>query len=97
VREVKARTFQRRCNYLYKLFSIITPDTAYFGQKDYQQAFIIKKMVIDLNIDINVKVLPIVRDRFGVALSSRNRYLTDLEMEDAKLLYKALKKQETLL
>jgi len=68
-----------------KLFSIITPDTAYSGQKDYQQAFIIKKMVRDLNIDINVKVLPIVRDRSGIALSSRNRYLTDLEMEDAKL------------
>ena len=80
-----------------KLFSIITPDTAYFGQKDYQQAFIIKKMVRDLNIDINVKVLPIVRDRSGIALSSRNRYLTDLEMEDAKLLYKALKKARDLI
>jgi len=80
-----------------KLFSIITPDTAYFGQKDYQQAFIIKKMVRELNIDINVKVLPIVRDRSGIALSSRNRYLTDLEMEDAKLLYKALKKARDLI
>lgn len=80
-----------------KLFSIITPDTAYFGQKDYQQAFIVKKMVRDLNIDINVKVLPIVRDRSGIALSSRNRYLTDLEMEDAKLLYKALKKARDLI
>ena len=80
-----------------KLFSIITPDTAYSGQKDYQQAFIIKKMVRDLNIDINVKVLPIVRDRSGIALSSRNRYLTDLEMEDAKLLYKALKKARDLI
>jgi len=80
-----------------KLFSITTPDTAYFGQKDYQQAFIIKKMVRDLNIDINVKVLPIVRDRSGIALSSRNRYLTDLEIEDAKLLYKALKKARDLI
>ena len=80
-----------------KLFSIITPDTAYFGQKDYQQAFIVKKMVRDLNIDINVKVLPIVRDRSGIALSSRNRYLTDLEIEDAKLLYKALKKARDLI
>jgi len=80
-----------------KLFSIITPDTAYSGQKDYQQAFIIKKMVRDLNIDINVKVLPIVRDRSGIALSSRNRYLTDLEIEDAKLLYKALKKARDLI
>ncbi len=80
-----------------KLFNIIAPDTVYFGQKDYQQAFIIKKMVRDLNIDINVKVLPIVREKSGIALSSRNRYLTDPEMEDAKLLYKSLKKAKDLI
>ena len=80
-----------------KLFNIITPTAAYFGQKDYQQAFIIKKMVKDLNIDINIKVLPIVRERSGIALSSRNRYLTDPEIEDAKLLYKALKKARGLI
>ena len=75
-----------------KLFNIITPYTAYFGQKDYQQALIIKNMIKDLNMDLKIKILPIVREKSGIALSSRNRYLTRAQREDAKLLYQALKK-----
>jgi pantoate--beta-alanine ligase len=75
-----------------KLFNIITPDTAYFGRKDYQQALIVKNMVNDLNMDLKIKILPTVREKSGIALSSRNRYLLPAQIEDAKLLYQALKK-----
>ena len=80
-----------------KLFNIVTPDTAYFGQKDYQQALIIKNMVKDLNMDIRIKILPIVREISGLALSSRNRYLTPAEREDARLLYRVLKKARSII
>lgn len=73
-----------------KLFNIVQPDIAYFGLKDYQQYIIIKKMVKDLNIDIKIKGLPIIRDRDGLALSSRNQYLSSDERKDALLLYRAL-------
>ena len=73
-----------------KLFNIVMPDIAYFGQKDAQQAVIIKKMVKDLNMPIRIKVLPIVRERDGLALSSRNVYLSKLERKDATVLYRSL-------
>lgn len=59
-----------------KLFNIVRPDNAYFGQKDAQQALVIKKMVKDLNMNLNVVVCPIVREPDGLAMSSRNVYLT---------------------
>jgi len=80
-----------------KLFNIITPDTVYFGQKDYQQGLIIKNMVNDLNMDLKIKILPIVREKSGIALSSRNRYLLPAQREDAKLLYQALKKARKII
>jgi pantoate--beta-alanine ligase len=75
-----------------KLFNIVRPDIAYFGQKDYQQAVIIKRMVKDLDMGFKVKMLPIVRERNGLAMSSRNRYLTPKQRESAAVLYQALRK-----
>jgi pantoate--beta-alanine ligase len=73
-----------------KLFNIVHPDVAYFGQKDAQQAVIIKKMVRDLNMPLEIKVLPTVREKSGLAMSSRNKYLGQEEKKDAAVLYKAL-------
>lgn len=75
-----------------KLFNIVKPDIAYFGQKDAQQAIIIKKVVSDLNLDVMIKVLPIVREEDGLAVSSRNVYLNKKEREDAAILYQSLKR-----
>jgi len=77
-----------------KLFGIVKPDIAYFGQKDAQQAIVIKKMTEDLNMGIEIKVLPIFREKDGLAMSSRNIYLSKAEREDALVLYQALKKAE---
>lgn len=73
-----------------KLFNLIKPDRAYFGQKDFQQTVVIKRMVSDLHIDIHIKVLPTKRDKEGLALSSRNAYLSETEKKDALCLHKAL-------
>ena len=75
-----------------KLFNIINPDTAYFGQKDAQQAIIIKRMVADLNLTQNLKIVPTVRDADGLALSSRNNYLTEKERKIARKFPEALNK-----
>jgi len=80
-----------------KLFGIVKPSVAYFGQKDAQQAYVIKKMVEDLNMDIEVKILPTVREPDGLAMSSRNLYLSEAERADAALLYKSLTKAQSLL
>jgi pantoate--beta-alanine ligase len=74
-----------------KLFNIVQPDVAYFGQKDAQQAIIIKQMVRDLNFPLKIKVLPIVREKDGLAMSSRNVYLSSQEREEATVLYQSLK------
>ncbi len=79
-----------------KLFNIVNPDSTYFGQKDAQQALIVRQMIRDLNLDLRFRVLPIVREEDGLAMSSRNRYLTKAEREQAIALYKGLKKAEQL-
>ncbi len=73
-----------------KLFNIVKPHKAYFGQKDFQQCVVIKRMVKGLNMDIDVSVLPTVRERDGLAMSSRNSYLNPDERRAAAVLYKAL-------
>jgi len=79
-----------------KLFNIIKPNRAYFGKKDYQQYKVIQKMVEDLNMDVDVVGCPIVREADGLALSSRNKYLTDVERQSALSLSKALFKAKEL-
>ncbi len=73
-----------------KLFNIVLPDVAYFGQKDAQQALIIKRMVRDLNLPVGIKVLPIIREQDGLAISSRNEYLSTEQRRQASVLYKSL-------
>jgi len=77
-----------------KLFNIVTPTRAYFGQKDAQQATIIKKMVKDLDLDVQIRVMPIVRDPDGLALSSRNVYLSVTERQAALHLARGLVKAQ---
>ncbi len=73
-----------------KLFNIVAPDIAYFGQKDAQQAMVIRRMVRDLNMPLAIWVCPIVREPDGLAMSSRNKYLSADERERALCLYRAL-------
>jgi len=75
-----------------KLFNIVAPDFAFFGQKDAQQAIVIKKMVADLNMSLKIVVCPTVREKTGLAMSSRNQYLTPQQKKDAALIYKSLQK-----
>jgi len=75
-----------------KLFNIVGPDAAFFGQKDAQQAVVIKRMVADLNMPLEIVVCPTVREGEGLAVSSRNKYLTEEQKKDATLIYKSLEK-----
>jgi pantoate--beta-alanine ligase len=79
-----------------KLFNIVRPDTAYFGQKDYQQCLIIRRMAADLNLNVDVRLLPTVREDDGVAMSSRNAYLGPKQRKDASCLIRALHRAEEL-
>ena len=73
-----------------KLLQIVRPDRAFFGEKDYQQLTLIRQMVVDLNVDTQIVGVPIVREPDGLAMSSRNRYLDDVEREQAGALSAAL-------
>ncbi len=93
----KSRTghFDGVCTVVLKLFNIVQPNYAFFGQKDAQQVIIIKKMVKDLNVPINIVQCPIVREESGLALSSRNKYLTEEGKKDALVLSRILNNIKT--
>jgi pantoate--beta-alanine ligase len=74
-----------------KLFNIVQPDIAVFGSKDFQQAVIIKRMVEDLNLNVRIVTGRIVREKDGLAMSSRNKYLNERERKNAAVLYQSLK------
>lgn len=80
-----------------KLFNIVQPDLAFFGQKDYQQYLIIQRLVSDLNLPVEVCSVPIVREHDGLALSSRNVYLTSEQRREALILSQSLEEAERLL
>jgi pantoate--beta-alanine ligase len=79
-----------------KLFNIIRPDRAYFGQKDAQQALVVKKMVSDLNMNLEIMVMPTLREEDGLAMSSRNSYLKPGERKAALILYQSLLKSKEM-
>src|SRR5687768_9050996 len=80
-----------------KLFNLVLPDVAVFGAKDFQQAAVIQKMVQDLNFPVKIVVAPTVREKDNLAMSSRNKYLSPEEREQAPIVYKAIQKaKETL-
>lgn len=80
-----------------KLFNIVNPDRAYFGQKDAQQVSVISKMVKDLNFDIELVTVPIIREKDGLAMSSRNFYLNEHERQEALVLSQALNKAKDMI
>jgi pantoate--beta-alanine ligase len=73
-----------------KLLNIVQPDAAYFGQKDYQQALVIRRLVADLNVPVEIRLCPIVREADGLAMSSRNRYLSPAARQQALVIWKSL-------
>ena len=79
------------------LFNCVMPDHAFFGQKDAQQAAVIKQMINDLKIPVNIIICPIVRESDGLAMSSRNVYLSEDERRDALVLYNALQKAKKMI
>ena len=82
--------FQGVCTVVLKLFNICIPDIAVFGQKDAQQSIIIKRMIRDLNVPVKIIIAPIKREKDGLAISSRNKYLSPEERKQATVIYKSL-------
>lgn len=88
--------FDGVCTVVLKLFNITKPDVAFFGQKDIQQLIIIKNMCKNLNLDIEIHGCPIVREDSGLAMSSRNSYLSETQKEQASTIFKVLSNIEFL-
>ncbi len=86
--------FQGVATIVTKLFNLVQPDRAYFGEKDGQQLAIIKRLVADLNLPVEIVACPTVREASGLALSSRNQYLTATAKEQAAVLYRGLRRAE---
>ena len=86
--------FQGVTTVVAKLFNVVQPTRAYFGQKDAQQAIVLQRMVLDLNFNLEIVICPITREDDGLARSSRNRYLSPAQRAGANVLYMALKKAE---
>jgi pantoate--beta-alanine ligase len=82
--------FRGVCTIVLKLFNIVNPDMAFFGQKDAQQAVILQRMIQDLDLGVKIEVMPIVREEDGLALSSRNAYLNQKERNAARILSASL-------
>lgn len=79
-----------------KLFNMVPADIAFFGQKDYQQSLVIRRMVVDLNLPVRIQVCPTVREPDGLALSSRNRYLSPADREQSLVLSRSLSLAQSL-
>jgi pantoate--beta-alanine ligase len=94
--ESRRELFRGVTTIVLKLFNTVQPHSAFFGEKDRQQLEVIRKMVTDLNLDIEVVGLPIIREPDGLAMSSRNRYLGRAERETAKSLHQALQQAQQL-
>ena len=88
--------FRGVCTVVSKLFNIVTPDRAYFGQKDAQQLAVIKRMVKDLNMPLQIVGCPIVREADGLAMSSRNTYMNEEERKAALILSRSIKLGEQM-
>jgi len=89
--QTRPHFFRGVCTVVLKLFNIVYPDLAYFGQKDAQQSIILKRMVRDLDLDVDIEVLPIIRDKDGLALSSRNFYFDEQQRKAALCLSRSLR------
>ncbi|HEX7375475.1 MAG TPA: pantoate--beta-alanine ligase [Pirellulales bacterium] len=88
--------FQGVATVVLKLFNMVAPDRAYFGQKDYQQTLVVRRMTADLDLPIEIRVCPTIREPDGLAMSSRNAYLTGNERRQATVLYRSLKRAQEL-
>jgi pantoate--beta-alanine ligase len=94
--EIRPTHFRGVATVVLKLFQLAPADRAYFGRKDYQQTLVIRRMVEDLNLPIDIRVCPIVRESDGLAMSSRNAYLSADERQRAQCLSQSLRLAEKL-
>ena len=95
--QYRAGHFQGVTTVVCKLLNLVSPDALYLGQKDIQQAVIIQKMIKDLNLPVHLRICPTQREKSGLALSSRNKYLDPLERKEAAVLYKSLRNAKKMI